>query len=91
MIRSLILSFALVCAVHFVSAQSPIALELRPFITIEIDSTVVELSIKKSNNIYKVYHPFADQKAIWQNYYAVNNITKSAYIRKNEMTLIPIL
>ena len=89
--RSLILSFALACAMNFVSAQAPIAMELRPILTIEIDSTVVQSQFENSNKIFKVYHPFADQKAIWQDYYAVNTRSKDAYIRKNEMTLIPFL
>ncbi len=92
MIRSLFLSIALACAMPFASAQErPIAMELRQIITIEIDSTVIQSSMEDPNKIFKVLHPFADQKTIWQDYYVVNNTPKDAYIRKNEITLIPLL
>ena len=91
MIRSLMLSLALVCAVFCASAQTSFSMELRQIITIEIDSTVNQLTDKKSNKIFKVLNPFADQKAIWQNYYVMSNVKSDAYIRKKEFTLVPIL
>ena len=74
----------------FIAAQTNFTLELRPIISAEFDTVFVEGGGEEKVAL-KLSHPFADQKALKEEYYVFQQPKEELFIKEEEFYIVPLL